>query len=83
MEINKTFNSKETDYVQNYNKSYYEKTKEARLATMKVKVTCETCGCIVSKGKLSGHNKSKKHLNFLQILESVKGLKNEEDDIVR
>jgi hypothetical protein len=53
--------SKEKEYVKNYNKEYYEKTREARLNDMKQIVTCDVCNCNITKGKMTLHKKSNKH----------------------
>jgi len=53
--------SKEKEYVKNYNKEYYEKTREARLNDVKQIVTCNVCNCNITKGKMTLHKKSNKH----------------------
>ena len=48
-----------------YNKEYKLKNKEKRNEYDKVKITCE-CGCLINRGNISTHKKSKKHLDLLQ-----------------
>ena len=49
-------------------KQYYQRNKDKINEKNKQKVTCE-CGCIVRKGNISIHLKSKKHLKLIQSLE--------------
>ena len=46
------------------NKEYYEKNKEQILEKQKEKINC-VCGSCFCKGKLSKHNKIKKHIEFI------------------
>tara|TARA_B110000285_G_scaffold185056_1_gene209839 strand:+ start:147 stop:881 length:735 start_codon:yes stop_codon:yes gene_type:complete len=48
----------------------YEDNKEEILARGRVKITCD-CGAVVSKDSLSGHKKTKKHINFLAQFETA------------
>ena len=60
-------------YEKEHGKEYYEKNKEKRIEQSKayynnhkttinerakVKITCCTCGCVVTKGRLSDHKKT-------------------------
>ena len=47
-----------------YSKEWRENNKEIISEKQKKKITCE-CGCIITKGALIRHNKSKKHIKFL------------------
>lgn len=77
METEKKCKSKEKEYVNNYNKLYYQKNREARLKHLAEKTHCDICDCVVSNGKLSKHKQSKKHILNSRIyeLETEKGLK--------
>ena len=46
-------------------KAYYEKTKEKYNEMKKVKVACD-CGAVIRKDGISDHNKSKKHIQFIE-----------------
>ena len=56
------------------NKKYYEQNREKELQRCKkysmTKITCE-CGCETTRGHISRHRKSKKHLNLMNLPESV------------
>ena len=54
--------SKEKESVKEYNKKYYLKTREKRLAAATVKTRCELCDCTFNILKLERHKKTKKHL---------------------
>ena len=56
------------DKASEQNKQWYEKNKDKVSERRKQKVNCE-CGCIVTKGNISIHLKSKKHLKLIQSLE--------------
>ena len=51
-------------YVSEYNKQYAEKNKEAIKARESIKMTC-ICGNIVLKRSIKRHERSKKHINFM------------------
>jgi hypothetical protein len=50
-----------------YNKQYYEKTKDSRLEKLKEQVTCKCCDKLIYKSRITVHNKSSKHLGFEKI----------------
>ena len=60
-----TETNKETikEYQKEYQKKFYETNKEKILKQLSEKILCK-CGSEISKGKLSIHRKSKKHLNY-------------------
>ena len=75
-EQKKTYNKEKNDrnkdkrlehYEQNrdelleQNKAYYEKNKDKILEKNSQQITCE-CGCIITKGNLTAHRKTQKHL---------------------
>lgn len=60
--MEKQYKSKDKDIVKEYNKSYYLKTREKRLAAAAVKTRCELCNCEFNILKIARHNKTKKHL---------------------
>ena len=53
--------SKNEIYIKEYNKMYYIKNREKALDYAKEKLYCECCDCTISRGKLSCHEKTKKH----------------------
>lgn len=61
----KEYYKKNRDYVIERNsKMYHEKYRDATRERMSQRVTC-VCGCIVSKGNLLTHTKSKRHQDHL------------------
>jgi len=58
------------DKIAKYTKKHYTNNKDKIRENKTKKVTCE-CGCIVSKGNLSIHKKTKKHLDCMEIINSV------------
>ena len=53
------------EHKKEYNKNYYQDNKEHRKEYKKEKLICE-CGCEITRGSLSIHKKSSKHINLLQ-----------------
>jgi hypothetical protein len=51
-----------------FTKNYYnnDEFKQKHLSNMKTKVQCDVCNCMVSKGNLSAHKKSQKHIRNIQ-----------------
>jgi hypothetical protein len=66
-EQTKEFNSKKRDYVKNYNKKYYEQNREKQLQNMKTTCRCTLCNCVIRFYKKQQHQRSKKHLQLLEI----------------
>ena len=64
-EIQKEYRLNNKDKSKEYQTEYKLKNKEYLKEYNKVKITCE-CGCLVSKGNIPRHTKSKKHLNQIQ-----------------
>ena len=64
-EIQKEYRLNNKDKAKEYQTEYKLKNKEYLKEYNKVKITCE-CGCLVSKGNIPRHTKSKKHLNLIQ-----------------
>jgi hypothetical protein len=58
------------DKIAERDKQYRIKNKTKISERQNEKVTCK-CGCIVSKGNLSQHKKTKKHLKLMEIINSV------------
>ncbi len=52
-----------------YNKNWYEQNKEKHLSNSKEKIKCDICNCMVTKGQISTHNKTKKHLTNTEKIE--------------
>lgn len=48
-------------------KKYYNENKDKIRAYQNEKITCE-CGCIISRGKISNHRKTNKHLNIMKVI---------------
>jgi len=63
----KNYYEKNKDTIKEQNKENYEKNKEQIKEKNKIKIECE-CGCLVRKGNLSRHLKTKKHQNYLSII---------------
>ena len=63
-EYNRQFIRKlrETPEYKQHEKEYREKNREKINAQMREKITC-TCGCVLSRGNLSKHKKTPKHIN--------------------
>tara|TARA_R110002126_G_C10322871_1_gene489099 strand:- start:106 stop:759 length:654 start_codon:yes stop_codon:yes gene_type:complete len=55
------------EYAKEYNKKYHEKNKEKRKEKRKEKITCE-CGSTTTKGHITSHLKTKKHIKYLNDL---------------
>ena len=64
-EIQKEYRLNNKDKSKEYNKEYKLKNKEYLKEYNKVKITCE-CGCLVSKGNIPRHTKTKKHIDLIQ-----------------
>ena len=56
---------RETPEYRQHEKEYKEQNKEKINARAREKVTC-TCGCALSRGNLSKHQKSKQHVKFME-----------------
>lgn len=63
----KIYRDNNLEKFKNYHKEYYQNNKEKILQKMKEKVKCE-CGCIVNKDNLKRHQRSKKHINLLNLI---------------
>ena len=63
-ETKKEYYEKNKEKILETKKEYYDKNKEKILETKKEKINC-VCGSSFCKGKLSRHNKSKKHIEFI------------------
>ena len=66
-EDRKKYNEDNKERFKEYRKKYNEDNKERRL----IKIECPICKRIVSKAKISKHNKTKNHLSHLNISESI------------
>ncbi len=67
LEQNRLFIRKlrETPEYRQHEKEYKEQNKEKINARAREKVTC-TCGCVLSRGNHSKHQKSKQHVKFME-----------------
>jgi hypothetical protein len=66
-EYDKQYHKEHKDELNKKHKQYHKEHKDELNKKKKQKVTCE-CGCIVAKGYLSQHRKTKKHINFMEKL---------------
>jgi len=53
--------SKDSIYIKEYNMKRYQLNRDKLLNYAKEKIYCECCDCSISRGKLSCHEKTKKH----------------------
>ena len=60
---NKQYNNY-NEYYKKYSKKYYQKNKQKINEKLKEKITCE-CGATITKCNKPRHNKTKKHINFI------------------
>jgi len=65
--INKECYEKNKEYYFEKNRRYYEKNKEKISEKNREKITC-CCGAEINKRSLTRHQKTKKHLNFINII---------------
>lgn len=63
----KKYREEHKDYSKEYMKQYREEHKDELNEQARQKVTCE-CGCVVAKGGIARHHKSKKHINLMEKL---------------
>jgi hypothetical protein len=61
----KEYNTKNKDKIIDYQKEYYNKTKEDKLKKLNEKVICE-CGSICSRSGLTEHLKTNKHKKLIE-----------------
>ncbi len=62
----KKYLCKSKEYVSDYNKCYYEITKDALLKNLSIKVQCDICNKEINKSSYTRHCKSKSHINNLR-----------------
>ena len=62
--LNVRFPIAEKEHIQLYKKEYRKKNKKKIRAYLNEKIVCE-CGCISSRGSISRHRKSKKHIDLM------------------
>ena len=67
LEYNRLFIRKlrDTPEYRQHEKEYREQNKEKFNAQQREKVTC-ICGCVLSKGNMSRHKKTKQHVEFME-----------------
>jgi hypothetical protein len=63
---NRKYREENKEKLIEYNNKHYEENKETINKKRKEKIKCE-CGCLVTKGNISTHKKSKKHIKLIQI----------------
>ena len=61
-EKRKIYRKEHPDIIIEKNKKYYEEKSEY----IKEKISCDVCGCMISRSNMSGHKKSFKHQNNLK-----------------
>jgi len=66
---NATYYEEKRQQILEQKKEYYKTNKDKIDERKKEKITCD-CGSVVSRCCLSQHRKTKKHLNYLKILDS-------------
>ena len=69
-QMKKKWNEKNKEYVKQRNKKYREINKEVIAEKVKIKINCE-CGATVTKSNIQRHKKSKKHLKFIEEINST------------
>ena len=69
-ENNKQYRNDNKKEISENKKQYYNQNKEKISEKQKQKITCE-CGCILSRCSLTLHRRSKKHLDLMEIINSV------------
>ena len=67
----KQYREQNKDRIAQTDKLKYQKNKEKIKARKTEKITCDECGAIVSRGNISTHKKSKKHLQALKTTEHL------------
>ena len=65
LEKDKQYYNNNSDKILEQKKQYYNNNSDKILEKQKQKMTCQ-CGCIVNRGQISRHKKSKKHLELLK-----------------
>lgn len=55
-----------------YNKQYYEKTRDSRLEKLKEQVTCKCCDKLVYRSRITVHNKSSGHKSHENMFEKLR-----------
>lgn len=58
---------KKTDDMVSYRKEYYKNNKEKIKENSKIRIKCDICNCEVIKQQLRRHQRSKRHLNNLNM----------------
>ena len=80
-EYTKLWQENNKEYIREYNKQYYENNKEHTKEQYKQyrehnkeyireKITCE-CGCIIARGAIARHRKTKKHKDLMILIVSA------------
>ena len=55
------------DNEKEYNKNYYQQTRDKRLTEISVKIMCE-CGCEIRKSSLVRHLKTPRHHKLMKLI---------------
>ena len=71
IEYVKVYYENNKDKVKEYKDNYYQLNKDKILEKQKVTVQCPTCNCMVTKCKLSRHNKTKSHIEAQEKLDAI------------
>tara|TARA_R110002073_G_scaffold64944_3_gene162522 strand:- start:312 stop:917 length:606 start_codon:yes stop_codon:yes gene_type:complete len=61
----KQYKEDNKDHIKDYRKQYREENKNKISEYGKIKIECNVCNCMVRKGDIARHRKSKKHINNL------------------
>ena len=82
-EYRDNWRKKNIDYIRHYQREYEKKPerKEYKKLNRQQPITCE-CGCVVNRGNMRKHLKSKKHEDLINPVESVEVVKSPERDYI-
>tara|TARA_R110002072_G_scaffold143130_1_gene289150 strand:+ start:299 stop:646 length:348 start_codon:yes stop_codon:yes gene_type:complete len=64
----KQWRKNKKDHIKDYSKQYYEENKNKISENGKIKIECDICKCMISKGGYLSHQKTTKHINNLNSL---------------
>lgn len=75
-EKNREYQKQWREQNRGYHKQWHEQNKERLKVKQNEKITCE-CGCVVKRGSLSNHKKTKKHIMLMQLKAEQLSITNE------
>ena len=68
-EFMKEYTLKNKEKINEYQIEYRKKNMKKMLEKQREKITCE-CGCILARGNIAEHRRTKKHLKFMKLKEN-------------